>query len=192
MNKYYKILGAILVVLLIAWLIYLIPKTANSPQTNNNQNNNINNNQQDPVVTDFASCVAAGYPILESFPEQCKTPDGRTFVNETEPSAEAEVYNIQSGQLVTSPLNIMGRARGNWFFEDNLPMTLKDQNGKVLAQKGFQSKDGNWMTTDFVEFEGRLDFATPTTEFGTLVIQRDNPSGLEENDKAISIPVRFR
>lgn len=31
-------------------------------------------------ITTFEQCVAAGNPILETFPEQCKTPDGKTFV----------------------------------------------------------------------------------------------------------------
>lgn len=33
-------------------------------------------------VRDFESCKNAGYPILESFPRQCKTPDGKTFIEE--------------------------------------------------------------------------------------------------------------
>lgn len=35
------------------------------------------------VVTDFASCVAAGNPVLESFPEQCRH-DNETFTNNPE------------------------------------------------------------------------------------------------------------
>jgi len=34
------------------------------------------------VITNFEDCVAAGYPILESYPRQCKTPDGKTFVED--------------------------------------------------------------------------------------------------------------
>lgn len=34
-----------------------------------------------PTVTDFASCAAAGYPIRETFPEQCQGPDGTLYVN---------------------------------------------------------------------------------------------------------------
>jgi len=32
------------------------------------------------LVTNFEECKNVGYPILESYPAQCKTPDGRTFV----------------------------------------------------------------------------------------------------------------
>ncbi len=34
------------------------------------------------LVTNFEECAAAGYPIMESYPEQCRTPDGRTFVRD--------------------------------------------------------------------------------------------------------------
>lgn len=30
-------------------------------------------------INSFEECAAAGYPIMESFPERCKTPDGRIF-----------------------------------------------------------------------------------------------------------------
>lgn len=35
-------------------------------------------------VATYEECVDAGYPILESYPMQCKTPDGRTFVSPVE------------------------------------------------------------------------------------------------------------
>ena len=39
--------------------------------------------QQDPVVVlSFNDCVRAGYSMLESYPRQCKTPDGRTYAEE--------------------------------------------------------------------------------------------------------------
>ena len=33
-------------------------------------------------IADFESCAKAGFPIMESYPEQCRTPDGRTFVHQ--------------------------------------------------------------------------------------------------------------
>ena len=37
-----------------------------------------------PPTATYADCVAAGNPILESYPLQCRTPDGRMFVNPDE------------------------------------------------------------------------------------------------------------
>ena len=34
------------------------------------------------VVTNFEECAAAGNPVMESYPRQCRTPDGRVFVEE--------------------------------------------------------------------------------------------------------------
>ena len=35
-------------------------------------------------IADFDDCATAGYPIMESYPEQCRTPDGKTFVRQIE------------------------------------------------------------------------------------------------------------
>ena len=42
-------------------------------------------------ISSFDECKAAGYPIMESYPEQCATPDGRTFVNESQVAPPAPV-----------------------------------------------------------------------------------------------------
>jgi len=33
----------------------------------------------DASVSDFASCAKL-YPVMETYPEQCRAPDGRTFI----------------------------------------------------------------------------------------------------------------
>jgi len=35
-----------------------------------------------PVIANFEECAAAGNPIMESYPRQCRTEDGRLFVEE--------------------------------------------------------------------------------------------------------------
>ena len=35
-----------------------------------------------PVITNFEECAAAGNPVMESYPRQCRTTDGRLFVEE--------------------------------------------------------------------------------------------------------------
>jgi len=38
--------------------------------------------EDDEVIDDFEDCVEAGYPVMESYPEQCMTDDGTVFVND--------------------------------------------------------------------------------------------------------------
>lgn len=166
-------------------------------------------------ITSFDECVQAGYSILETSPEQCRTPDGRTFVSPTSTPVTAtttatstststsgivhfptdnsdriRVTNISANQKIGSPLTIQGEARGNWYFEASFPVELLDGNGKRLVILPAQAI-GEWMTIEFVPFSVTLTFAKPSTATGTLILRNDNPSGLPENERYISIPVRF-
>lgn len=42
-------------------------------------------------VFDYASCVTAGYPVNDSFPAQCETPDGQLFTESRPAARTAEV-----------------------------------------------------------------------------------------------------
>lgn len=92
---------------------------------------------------------------------------------------------------IVSPLVVTGEARGNWYFEASFPVRLLDGNGKEIAVIPAQAQ-GDWMTTDFVPFRAELIFVAPNTKEGTLVLEKDNPSGLPEYADEVRIPVRFK
>jgi hypothetical protein len=99
--------------------------------------------------------------------------------------------SVQPNSIVKSPLTVTGEARGNWYFEASFPIKILDAAGKVLGQAPAQAQ-GEWMTTNFVPFKALIAFATSTTDTGTLVIEKDNPSGLPQNAAEVRIPIRFR
>ncbi len=111
------------------------------------------------------------------------------------PAPHADLIRIFSplpNAEIQSPLVIRGEARGNWYFEASFPVKLYDANGKdVPLTPGYIMANGEWMTTEFVPFEASLKFTKPATATGTLVLMKDNPSGLPEHDAQIEIPVRF-
>lgn len=118
-------------------------------------------------------------------------------VTYNEQPAAFELFEVEKDVVVTSnisaplksPLVIRGKAKGPWFFEASFPITLKDETGRVLAQVPAQA-EGEWMTTNFVPFLARLEF-TKKGGYGTLIIEKDNPSGLPEHAKSYEIPVVF-
>lgn len=59
----------------------------------------------DPSLSSFDECIEAGYPSLDSYPEQCETPDGKRFVrNLPEDELEAVMSPIKTtGTLVCLP-----------------------------------------------------------------------------------------
>lgn len=100
------------------------------------------------------------------------------------------VETPSSGQIISNPIIIKGKARGNWYFEGSFPARLIDANGKVLGTVPVQAI-GNWMTTEFVSFATTMNYATSSTKIGTLILKKDNPSGLLENDNELRIPIIF-
>lgn len=94
---------------------------------------------------------------------------------------------------ISSPVHISGEARGPWYFEASFPVFLADWDGKIIAQ-GVATAEGNWMTTEFVPFTATLtynsaDISGQYSNKGTLILKKDNPSGLPEHDDALEVPV---
>lgn len=150
--------------------------------------------EKSAAVSNFEQCAALGNPIMESYPEQCRTIDGRTFArdigNELEKQNLIIVDSPRPGDIIRSPLAVTGKARGYWFFEATFSMDLYDDNGQLLGQGNAQAQ-GEWTTEDFVPFTATLEFTSPTTSRGNLIIRKDNPSGLPEHDDQLRIPVKF-
>ncbi len=164
------------------------------------------------AITNFGECARAGNPIMESYPRQCRTADGKTFTeeigsstlltagNEIEKADLIRLDGLRPNETIMSPLIVRGEARGNWFFEASFPLILTDWDGKIIAESFAQAKD-NWMTSEFVPFEGTLVFENPVfpgtdenhfSRRGALILKKDNPSGLPENDDALEVPIMFK
>jgi hypothetical protein len=150
---------------------------------------------QSPVnISSFEDCVAAGNPVMESYPRQCAA-GGQTFVedigNELEMADVVQITNPRPNQTVSSPLTITGQARGTYFFEANFPVRLETETGEELVQHYAQA-EGEWMTEDFVPFSATLEFSLPPgVSRGNLILEKANPSGLPEHDATLQIPVTF-
>ncbi|MEK7606502.1 MAG: Gmad2 immunoglobulin-like domain-containing protein [Patescibacteria group bacterium] len=142
-------------------------------------------------ITTFEEC-AAKYPVMESYPEQCRTPDGKHFTrdigNELEKMNLIRINTPRPGETIESPLTITGEARGYWFFEASFPVVLLNANGQEIAT-GIAQAQGEWMTEDFVPFSTTLTFTNDTTQKGTFLLKKDNPSGLPENEDRLVVPV---
>ncbi len=100
------------------------------------------------------------------------------------------VESPKENEKIKSPLKISGQARGIWFFEAQFSAELYDANENLLGRTILTSKE-DWMTENFVPFEGEMEFPVPETERGKLRFLSANPSGLAENQKIFEIPVQF-
>jgi len=163
------------------------------------------NNQKDPnkqtisikKVNNFYDCVAAGNPVMEGYPRQCQSPDGQFFIEDIGNFLEkTDLIRLDypfPNQEISSPLEITGHARGPWYFEASFPVFLLNSKGDIISE-GIATAEDDWMTENFVSFRVLLNFDIPKSEkgkVGRLIFKKDNPSGLEENDDSLEIPVIF-
>ncbi|MBI2038189.1 MAG: Gmad2 immunoglobulin-like domain-containing protein [Candidatus Magasanikbacteria bacterium] len=184
--KDHKVLYVILALLLtaiIVWLGFFLPREEKTQ----------------PVVasiSSFEECAKAGLPIMESYPRQCKTPDGTTFVEKLPVTITYNnatnnlivVDNPVPGAMVGKEFTITGKARGNWFFEASFPVQILDQYNNVLVNT-FATAQTDWMTTDFVPYTVTITIPGAYTGPAIVVLRKDNPSALPANDASISFPI---
>lgn len=100
-------------------------------------------------------------------------------------------------QPIQSPFMLEGQARGMWYFEASFPVVLTNWDGLILAE-GYAEAQEDWMTEEYVPFKVTLSFETPYKDGdpdfmkrGSLILKKDNPSGLPEKDDAFESTIFF-
>jgi len=152
----------------------------------------ISSEECDPLLTDdqirrSGEVDSKDRQILEAMLKSFK------FTVPVEAGTEEEMIRVDSpqpNQVVTSPLEVEGEARGSWFFEASFPYVLEDSEGNILQEGSIQTNE-NWMTEDFVSFSQEIEFPAGESEAATLIFEKANPSGLEENAGSKEIELRL-
>lgn len=103
-------------------------------------------------------------------------------------SHRVQITAPQPNTTVGQRFEVKGEAPGNWFFEASFPIQIRDKDGNVIART-HASAQGEWMTTEQVKFTSTINIETAYKGPATLILMRDNPSGLPENDDSTEIPI---
>lgn len=150
-------------------------------------------NEELSKITNFEECAAAGNPIMESYPRQCRAGD-KIFAeyvgNELEKINLIRISTPRPNEMIKSPATIEGEARGTWFFEASFPIKLYDENNNLLGTAIAQAQS-DWMTENFVKFKAVLNYNVAAAGKGTLILEKDNPSGLLQNADQLIVPVKY-
>ncbi|MFA5714440.1 MAG: GerMN domain-containing protein [Candidatus Paceibacterota bacterium] len=103
-----------------------------------------------------------------------------------------EIYNIISGQAISSPLTIKGRVMGgHWTgFEGQVGIVeLVDSDGERLGL-AILNATSDWMKMP-TNFEATLSFEAPKDSNVFLIFHNENPSGMPDREEVMSLPVKF-
>lgn len=98
------------------------------------------------------------------------------------------VSSPPSGSTVGQRFVVIGEAPGNWYFEAVFPIQVRDKDNNKIGQAQGQAQ-ADWMTTGQVPFSAEVTLDTPYRGPATIVLLKDNPSGLPENDDSLEVPV---
>jgi hypothetical protein len=159
-----KVITISLIVLLsiVFCIVLFFPKKTSAPSNSSNTSNGLNSQSaQNPKVV-YTNATADSIQVVLPFPNA----------------------------VVGKDFSVIGKARGGWFFEASFPIEVLDKEGKTLAVGiANPQNEADWMTTNFVNF--KADIKIPQSYIGpaTLVLKKDNASGLVENDASISFSI---
>lgn len=124
------------------------------------------------------------------------------FATSTTSSSSAPAHDISAVSVlskkisVTSPAPhssvdshfiVEGQAPGSWYFEAVFPIQIRDSHNDVIGHASARAQS-DWQTSKLVSFVAPVsidNYHGPAT----IILLRDNPSGLPENDDSISIPI---
>jgi hypothetical protein len=129
------------------------------------------------IIVFFAN-MKKDSPAVESYPTPVSTP----IVSQ---SGNIKVTSPTSNQKITSPVTITGEAR---VFENSFSYRVVDANKKILIE-GHAMADAPDMGK-FGPFEVKLDFPTPSTDTGEIVVFAYSAKDGSEIDK-VGVPIIF-
>ncbi|MBI2611023.1 hypothetical protein HYW60_03785 [Candidatus Kaiserbacteria bacterium] len=139
------------------------------------------------IVVLFIVVILGAALIAIPSPTPAPTPTPGATTTEPFVSENVIVTSPLSHESVPRTFRVAGQARGSWFFGASFPLQVRDPENNNVGGGIAQTAD-NWMTTEFVSFEGKVeveDYSGPAN----LVLLKDNPSGLPELEDSVEFPI---
>ena len=168
----YGTVGAVLLLIIIALGAYVYQQRIDNTATNNDTTTNTSSDNTNKTIPDETKQVSSN--SLQS--------EKGVTITVTSPSKEGSV---------SSPLAVTGTVPGSWSNEGQFALRLLDNNSNVLAEAS-ATLEGDWMSQNQVPFKGELSFTAPAAgTMGLLVLEKANPSGMQDNADSVSFPVKF-
>ncbi|HAT03978.1 MAG TPA: hypothetical protein DCS29_04380 [Candidatus Magasanikbacteria bacterium] len=145
------------------------------------------NDQTLNVVSSFEECIKAGYPVMESSPRQCKTPEGKNFIEDiiltpvgqevvnTAPEDTIETPSVKKPVApVVKPTTVV-LPDAIYYDEEGFPLNpVEMQEFTNSAGVLFYYVEGEWLPEEYVYpyRDGDID-TIPSPDYNDSDIQED-------------------
>ena len=141
------------------------------------------------IVAVLAIVIVVLATLLFAGPAPTQEPGSTVTPGTTQPfvSENVNVSFPLPNATVPKTFTVIGEARGTWYVEASFPIQVRDPANNLVGQ-GIAQAGANWMTTEFVPFSAPVT-VTGYSGPADLVLIKDNPSGLPENEDAVLFPI---
>ena len=137
--------------------------------------------------------------MLVATPAPAQLPITATSTPMTQtPPATTSDQPLHTRVVVSAPLSgatvlgktftVSGEAPGTWYNEAVFPIQVRDAQGNVIGHGQGQAQS-DWMTTAQVPFSGLVTLDTVYHGPATLILLKDNESGLPQNDDSLEVGI---
>jgi len=155
-------------------------------------------------VNNFEECIAKGYPVLESYPRQCRTPDGKTFIedigNELEKQNLIRVSKPRPNEIVESPLKsatlpfaVPSASKGKLILEKDNPSGLPEHADELIIPVYFKEApetSQKFMTVKIFLSDSRFAGKPYFDCSRTIAVERQVPQALAVARTAVEALLR--
>ncbi len=131
--------------------------------------------------------LCCGLTICRNLTNICEE-DSSTNDLVSEKGVVLYLKDVNSGDTVNLGESITGEITGSWYFEGEFPVRILNENMEILGTLHAKTS-GDWMTTELVPFEFVLNADIEQKTNIVLRFEKSNPSGLQENDDYIDVPL---
>lgn len=103
----------------------------------------------------------------------------------------ARVASPQPGAILAKTFAVTGVAPNAWYFEAVFPIQVRDADDNLLASAQAQAQS-DWTVAGPVSFTASVTISSDYHGPATLILLKDNPSGLPENSDEVTIPITIK
>lgn len=101
---------------------------------------------------------------------------------------QVTVTSPAASSTVGHTFTVAGTAPGPWFFEAVFPIQVRDENDDLIGSSQGRAQ-GEWTTDSLVTFTSQMTVDASYHGPATLILLKDNPSGLPQNMDEVTVPI---
>jgi len=141
------------------------------------------------MVLVLAAAAFFGYFIWQGISNPVPKIANQNLIVEKITAFDGREIKLEDGAVLPYKFSIRGKVK-NWMYEGEFPIFLTDSAGQVYQFSSAKAQ-GEWMTTDYVQFTAEMDLnGVPIMSNELeLVFRKSNPSGDPKFDEQVSFAV---